>query len=785
MIAPAGPVYTNRFEEFVVNDKNGEKYTILYLADLNNEKLQAEGKPAAYYWVPGSVHMARKGDTGDYKFRHVHFVGVLDEDLHVGVEGNSEVAGGLLTFTTTSKYPTSVLKQAEEQLLAKFRGSSDKYWGWRTPVAPQFAMVPITSNTTVITSLAPGRDGTAPVENIGAPGSAPPVNRNLVHKVDPNQKVVHGRAFRSSRAIDAWAWNMQGQGPGSVTGGENAYSGIIGAVPSELIWAGFHGGSSPITVAQNLTMPVWSQEIYIKIEGNWDRIARHFSGHANANYRWFAADIKAEFNQLRINGGIKVELQVDGTLPNAADMGKEIDDRIDMIVAKFMEQATQIIFEPAPLEVEPAEAPSGGFLSRFFGGGARFAFKYRRDEQHLDLYYEETRHHRYNQPTTISSSLDGFFDEIKADPNAEKKYFTRLVLGDLSRKVTRIVKPVVNWPNPAEEWVGEPAAFLSTEIGYPDAQGSLQWLPHVFQSTDTSDQTTWKPAFALRQLNEVKNPPPGWSPDKTFVRRRIHLTEPSGITDNPYVKMLVEKNEILLDPEENGTLMSNSIVEVRADSVGKLEVQMTGIDVALQDASQVVEVEFKILGKTHDGHKRPTVRFSWHEQDQKKPRYLEVFTGQLDYEPRYEYRVSVTVKGTIFTQGMAWTGPWTKGAGNGDFMIHVPRPEEEGVQTRRLTPREVSLGLPPAATPIAITSTETDSEVNGSEVDNGGMVLSPPPSSRTNTQKEQKEPRTVAGFGIADPATYTSAAGNGSSKKTSAIAKTIQRPALVEGWVEG
>ncbi|MGB3296571.1 MAG: hypothetical protein WBB01_26595, partial [Phormidesmis sp.] len=231
MVNPVGPVYTNRFEEFVVNDENGEEYTILYLADLNNDKLQAEGKPPAYYWVPGTVRMARKGDTGDYKFRHVHFVGVFNEDLHAGVEGNSEVTGGLLAFTTTSRYPTSVLKQAEAQLLDKFRGDSDKYWGWRTPAAPQFAMVPITSNTTLITSLTPGRDGTAPVEGIGTPaapsgGAAPPGDRTLVRRVDPNQQVIHGRSFRSSSAIDAWAWNMQGQGPGSVTGGENAYAGM-------------------------------------------------------------------------------------------------------------------------------------------------------------------------------------------------------------------------------------------------------------------------------------------------------------------------------------------------------------------------------------------------------------------------------------------------------------------------------------------------------------------------------------------------------------------------------
>ncbi|MES2459303.1 MAG: hypothetical protein V4671_01880, partial [Armatimonadota bacterium] len=66
MAQAIGPVMVGGFEEFVIQDETGEKYQILFLPDRNNDELQNEGKPPIYYWVPGTVRMARKGDTGDY-----------------------------------------------------------------------------------------------------------------------------------------------------------------------------------------------------------------------------------------------------------------------------------------------------------------------------------------------------------------------------------------------------------------------------------------------------------------------------------------------------------------------------------------------------------------------------------------------------------------------------------------------------------------------------------------------------------------------------------------------
>ncbi|MDH3733770.1 MAG: hypothetical protein OEU54_09560 [Gemmatimonadota bacterium] len=714
MADAVGPVYAGRFEEFVIQE-GGSQYTILYLADRNNEALQAEGKPPVYYWVPGEVRLARFGDTGDYKFRHIHFVGVMDENLHVGVEGNSEVVGGLMALTTTSRYPTEVLQQATEQLLDKYRGDDDRYWGWRSSAAPRTAMVPITSNTTAITNLAPGRDGTAPAENINPPGGdsgpgAAPPGRSLVRAArmpsrvehyDPSYEGKRNRPLARSN-LDAWAFELQGQGPGSVTGGENAYSGLMGAYPSELIWAGFHGGYSPMVVSQNLIMPMWSQEIWLKITGNWDRIFTHFSGHANAGYMWASADIKAEFNSLRINGGIEVELAIDGTTPQGQDAQKAIEARIDVIVEQFTKQAAQIIFEPPMPEVEPAEAPSGGLLSKIYGGHAGLALRARRDEQHIDLHFEETRYFRYNQPTTISSSLQGLARVIEADPEAESLYFQRLILGDLSRKVTRIVKPIVNWPETERNWVGQPVSFMSAQVGYPDENGVPQFTQTTFQSTDATPDTSWEPAFVRRDADEVSNAPAGWTPEQTFVRRKVHLQEPPSSFANSFVHLSIEQNEVDLDAGEHGTMSDEGVLEVRADRVGVLEVGPINLGVVLQDETQVVEVTFFPAGRTLDGDDREPVRFQWRHDDQNEPRYLKIYTGDLNYQPDYDFEVRVIVRGTLFSPGMEWSGERLRGTGNGPLMITVP--PADSVPTDRVirhSPRQLAgpatAALPPSS----------------------------------------------------------------------------------------
>ena len=157
MSDPVGPVFTGGFEEFVIQDEAGEGHTLLFLPDRNNDALQRERKAPVFYYIPEKVRLARNAATNDFLFRHIHFVGVFDETT-AGID-KGETSGGVLSLTTTSRFPPSVLKQAEAQILERFSGRNDKYWGLRTRVAPQIRIAPITANQTAISSLAPDASG--------------------------------------------------------------------------------------------------------------------------------------------------------------------------------------------------------------------------------------------------------------------------------------------------------------------------------------------------------------------------------------------------------------------------------------------------------------------------------------------------------------------------------------------------------------------------------------------------------------------------------------------------
>uniref|UniRef100_Q01P87 Uncharacterized protein n=1 Tax=Solibacter usitatus (strain Ellin6076) TaxID=234267 RepID=Q01P87_SOLUE len=695
MSEAVGPMFAAGFQ-----DITNSGYDILYLPDLHNDELQREGKAPVYWWLPNTVRLARQnGDAGDYKFSFIHFEGVRSASTSVGVSGqDNEVTGGLLSFSTTSAPPSAVLLESQNQLLNRFRGNDDKYWGWRTPVAPQFRPAPIVSNTMTITNLSPTTDGSTPAVGpagrgkglVGGPrdimlAKSPPL-------YSPPRSVSLGAASRSSN-LDMWYANLQGAGNGSVSPfAENAFSGLVGSIPAALIWTSFHTGIGGISVWQKLKIKVWSPVVHIHIEGEWDKIQEHFSAAAHASGLFWSADIQAQVNIMRMNGTLTVVSEVDTTLPNADKIQEQLDKRTDLIVQKFMDQAQKTIFDPAPFNEKPAEA-SGGFLG--FGGGA--AFKLRVDKTHLHLMYDERKEMAYLQDYPISGAMEGLYDVIKKDPTAEKKYFTTLYLDDWERKVSRIVKPVVNWPNAAQKWVGEPVAFLSAQIGYPNTQGVLQWDGHIFQPNDPPD-AMWNTAMAMKAATDVANPPANWKPDQTFLKREIHFNEPPNETEYPFVRIAVEQNMVDLDPGDNGRPTSDINLEIRVDDAGALNVGPINLDVDLDNAKQIVEVTFQAQGQKADGTDRAPVKFSWNYTDQAEPRYWMIFTGQVDYIPKYKYQVRVIVKGGIFTKGMSWTGPWVDASANGPIMVTVPTEEDAGVTiTRDYVPQAAVVTGPPPA----------------------------------------------------------------------------------------
>jgi len=703
-------------------------YELIYYPDVNNDALQLEGKPPVFYWLPNYVHIARKDgrENGDLNFVMIRFAGKQTSEGNIGVtEGESrEVAGGVLAVTTTTAPPDHVLEQGQQEIIQLYQGKVDYFWGIRSNVKPIFRPVVIVSNNTSISNLSPAADGSVvqPVEDSNpatpapnpaapaapgspaAPGGPAAPNKQIRFVSVPVPTMITQKGFSTrnfdkrdvSKSVDPWYFNMQGQGPGSIDPmGQAAFTGLMGVYPASILYQSFKMAYTPVRVCQAMKVKFWVPIIEISMKGSWERIFSHFSASVKAKYLWFSADIKAEFNNLRLSGDIKVEVKIDPTIPGADKIQEYVDKKTDLVFQKFMDAAKTVIFDPPMPQVQAAEASGGGGLFGLWGAGV--ALKYRRDSTQLELNYYEKRQLAYLQDHVISSNLEGVYDEIKKDPDAEKKYFLTVYMDDWPRKLARIIKPVVNWPQPAQNWAGEPVSFVSVQVGYPNTSGEINWVGHVFDNNG-SPTDTWKVETSQKQAADVTNPPAGWSPDKTFVKRKIHMLEPPDPIANPFVRIQIEDNEIDLDPGDNGSLINDITLEVRADEAGRIRVGPMGLNVELENTKQMVEVTFQAIDEDgNDLTKFPPQKFIWHFDAQETSRFWSIFSSDAGIRSFYKYQVRVIVKGSLFTKGMEWTGPWVKTIGNGPLTISVPSTDDEGVVVKR----DIDLARAIAAAPNA------------------------------------------------------------------------------------
>ena len=63
----------------------------------------------------------------------------------------------------------------------------------------------------------------------------------------------------------------------------------------------------------------------------------------------------------------------------------------------------------------------------------------------------------------ISGDMKGFFQEMKADPNAVNEYFSSVNLGDAFKKIHVIATSRANWPD--DQGNGDPLDKLTNSRG--------------------------------------------------------------------------------------------------------------------------------------------------------------------------------------------------------------------------------------------------------------------------------------------------------------------------------
>jgi hypothetical protein len=685
MVNAAGPIMAGGFESLTLNDA-GVEYSLVFFPDKHNDQLQSEGKPPVFYWMPNLMRLARK-PNGDFKLSFLHYLGVQDGETNLRVPpgSNRETAGGILSFSMTGAPPDGILTAAHKQILEmKQQGSQDRF-----------------------SQVQPGMAGRATLADL----RPVPVRASQVRLMITD---VDGAA--GGNPGDPFFVNAQGAGAGSlVPTAEHPFIVNLGNLAAATVEQGLLSTEVPIAVNADLTIPLWAPITRLHMTANWDRVFEHFTAQASAQFWFSQADLKATWNELRINGAINIDLEMDRTIPGADNKEAMVTKYIDLLVAMWLEQAKQVIFQPMPEVQDPAAPKPGGFFHLFgwgFGGG--FSLNFRRDKVEIANSFTFNVDEMYAQPSTMGGPVDGLADLLTAHPELRGRYLRNLYLDNWERKITTVCRPVVKWPDPAKGISGDPVSSAIVQIGYPSTDGKIAWAAHEFtpprqpgevstshvegDGVPLSETTVEKPdnsttlvyangssneVFFARQtqknLTEVSNAPEGWRPDRVFVRRTIRYDESPSAFDDKFTRIFIEANDVELDPGEFGTLTDSLNVAVRADNAGVLALSPIALNKTLTEPNQLVEVHVQAKGNGPDGGERPVAKFSFNLDNQDKERRFALYTGQSGKPPAYRYRVRVIVKGTLFEDGEEWIGPWADAEGSGDLNVSVPKKTAPGV----------------------------------------------------------------------------------------------------------
>ena len=98
--------------------------------------------------------------------------------------------------------------------------------------------------------------------------------------------------------------------------------------------------------------------------------------------------------------------------------------------------------------------------------------KVQHDESQLTLDFEEEIDETYIKDNVISAHLMGFYEVLRNDKEAEKKYFDTVHLDEGFRKVHVIASARAYWPDASGNG-GDPIEQLILQVGYPDSSGAI------------------------------------------------------------------------------------------------------------------------------------------------------------------------------------------------------------------------------------------------------------------------------------------------------------------------
>ena len=495
-----------------------------------------------------------------------------------------------------------------------------------------------------------------------------------------NNTVMHNLTFSNSPESaegttsdnpDAWAFEIQGAGAGALNiHASNAFTTMMGRRPVLMMWESAQSGTSQVTLENHIQYDVWQLVTKIRIEGDWEKIATHFSAEAKGGISWFRADAKREVNKLIENGAVTVKVDFGAGMTDATRKA-EIEKSADLVADKIYALVESKLKEAgSSIEQEQAKAPdvAGKMIDMFkknFWVGISVGVNSRKDVFQGTFVYEKEINEQVTRAEMLSSQMEGLFDETSEDEAAFDRYFSEVFMEEGFRKVHVVASANANWPS-ADGSSGDPIHALKVQVGYPDSQGSMVWKPAARSKDDLNDDTwsddtsavMWTEAGKDRlYVFDFTRHENGDDSDKS---EEIHVRKTISFKESPDVA----ENEIT---EEYST--TDHMLEVRAESAGELNVGPIKIDMPIGADNTQVSVLVRVRTPRF-GEKTYTITGAT-END---PRHYRVWYAAPDDREAYEYKAEVTIKGRRFGQKpIRYEGDWTAGsAASGELLVSLP-----------------------------------------------------------------------------------------------------------------
>ena len=615
-----GPLWGGPSNIMVATDVNGVTIQLQIYPDICNDDLRNAGLPMNFYYMPddGLVRMAQN-EKNKYMFHFTKFGGVLTQDSNIGVKGQEEVAGGVLSLTSTMELPAGVIDSIRDQIKAQIKQN------------PAFTTHPL---YVLHQDSPPFNLGPVPIEENEVAVS----NLTLNDLTDPSKQAVD----------DKWLWKMQGEGKGSVDpNGKTACTAMVGQYPAALIEAGFKGESSDIFVHHALKLRFRIPVITITVSAQSQKIYDAYSSNTKYKDDWTQANIHRAFEENKLSEHVKTTISSDVVLTD-----KEQQSYMDMAQqdkTMIMENIKKFIFDKTPDTIDKAEAADTHSRQRvedwsFLGivnhystvdsdEGYSYAVNSKYDASTMDLGSTTTIEAPYIVATGVSGNMRGFFQEIKANPDAAKEYFDYVNLGDAFKKIHVIATSRANWPD--DQGNGDPVDKLAISVGYSDKDGVIQYKNsgRYYDNLGKKLSEDFKPAIWTKDDKDTVFVFDFAVDDNVKVEMRNQISIKRKVTFKMDDRVKVNQdNEIIVGDE----ITTDTQIEVKADVLGHLNVGPIYLSADL-NKHMLVEVTF-----SKEGFDPFTLMFTQDNASIKQR--FQLWTSESNQAIAWSYKVKVTYK---------------------------------------------------------------------------------------------------------------------------------------------